>query len=396
VYGKIAALAAGARERFVEAYALMGNSDIEPPVLGAMFDSSSLTFADELAKRLERTAARRIVWHFERPTAWERWLADRLRAAGGELETFQTPLSPRDGMRITTPWERRDEAMAVIREIATGLDPTASTCRCFGLNPSASSVGFGTVFLLATDDTGLDGPPEWLLASWGDHRYGVQRFSAWPTPIGAQLVSTPDASRRVLLLGAHGELSSVDLPSLRTEVRPTVFRGLESGFDCAAHVDGHWWALEAFTGRLLSTHPAADAVPAGPWIGIAAGPANELVLASADQEILVYDLARKVEIARFPARVASAVRETIDECTPLAVGAGWIGIANLRTSVLSVYDRNGRDLGTARLDVHVPVSRGLSTIGGAGHYLGVASGSIVRTFEVRVDPACAAGELASR
>jgi hypothetical protein len=63
---------------------------------------------------------------------------------------------------------------------------------------------------------------------------------------------------------------------------------------------------------------------------------------------------------------------------------------------LSVYDHGGRDLGTARLDALAPGSRGLSTIGGAGRYLGVSSSSMVRTFELRVDPACAAETTASR
>jgi hypothetical protein len=90
------------------------------------------------------------------------------------------------------------------------------------------------------------------------------------------------------------------------------------------------------------------------------------------------------------------VRDTVDECTPLAIGADWIGIANLRTSVLSLYDWSGRDLGATRLDGLVSGHRGLSTIGGAGHYLGVSSSSIVRTFEVAVDPTCAANATASR
>jgi len=159
---------------------------------------------------------------------------------------------------------------------------------------------------------------------------------------------------------------------------------------------GHWWAIEPMTGKLVSTHAAARTVPAGPWIGIAKGPAGELVLASAEQEILVWDPARRTAVARFPARVAPSVRDTVDECTPLAAGADWIGVANLRTSVLSAYDWSGRDLGTVRLGVVLPGNRGLSTIGGAGRYLGVASGTFVRTFEVSVDPACAATPDASR
>src|SRR5262249_21198039 len=152
----------------------------------------------------------------------ERWLAGRLRAAGGELETFPTALSPHDGIRVTTPWEGREAALAVIREIATGLEP-ASPSACFRLDGRASGAGFGMVLLLATDETGLDGPPGWLAASWGDHGYGRYRFSAWPTPIGAHMVRPSNDLRRVLLLGTGGEVTSVDLPSLESQVLPPAF-----------------------------------------------------------------------------------------------------------------------------------------------------------------------------
>jgi hypothetical protein len=373
----------------------MGNWDIEPPAVGRLFDASRRSFVDELSVRIEQAKPKRIVWHFERPTTWERWLANRLRAAGGELETFPTALSPRDGIRVVTPGERRDEALAIIRDLAIGLGPTPASA-CFRLASHPTSLGFGPVFLLATDDAGIDGAPEWLIGSWADHRYGTYRFTTGPTPIGAHMVAVPNAFRRVWLLGIHGELTAVDLPSMRSQDYPTFFPGLQSGLDCGAFVGGHWWALEPMTGTLRSTHEAVRAVPAGPWIGIAAGAPGQLVLASADQEILVYDIARKVEVTRFPARIPPSVRDTVDECTPLAIGADWIGIANLRTAVLSLYDWSGHDLGAMRLDGLVPGNRGLSTIGGAGHYLGVSSSSIVRTFEVHVDPACAAKETASR
>ncbi|MGH7893609.1 MAG: hypothetical protein ACREQL_03025, partial [Candidatus Binatia bacterium] len=90
LYGKIGALVAGAPDRFVEGYALMAGLDPEPPTPGPMFDRSSTDFATHLSARIDRAAPRRLVWHFERPTRWERWLAYRLRAAGGMLERFST------------------------------------------------------------------------------------------------------------------------------------------------------------------------------------------------------------------------------------------------------------------------------------------------------------------
>jgi hypothetical protein len=58
-----------------------------------------------------------------------------------------------------------------------------------------------------------------------------------------------------------------------------------------------------------------------------------------------------------------------------------------RSTVLSVYDSAGRDLGTRRLDRLVG-PRSLSTIGGAGRWLAVGVETSVRTFEVREDATC--------
>ena len=112
-----------------------------------------------------------------------------------------------------------------------------------------------------------------------------------------------------------------------------------------------------------------------------------LILASANQAILVFDPAHGTEVTRFPARVAPAVREFRDECSPIAAGADWIATVGLRSTVLSVYDSAGRDLGTRRLDRLVG-PRSLSTIGGAGRWLAVGVETSVRTFELRKDARC--------
>src|SRR6201999_4119584 len=117
-----------------------------------------------------------------------------------------------------------------------------------------------------------------------------------------------------------------------------------------AYAAGAWWALDPWNGTIESSHPDAAPLPKGDWIGITADPSGNLVLASASQSMLVLDPVRGTEVARFPARVAPAVREFLDECSPIAAGADWIATVDLRTTVLSVYDRTGRDLGTRRLD----------------------------------------------
>jgi hypothetical protein len=97
-YGKIASLLSGAPDRFLEGYGLMADWDIEPPTPGLIFDKTRMTFADYLESRIARTAATRIIWQFECPTSWERWLAGRLALAGGVVESYATVLgfvSPR-------------------------------------------------------------------------------------------------------------------------------------------------------------------------------------------------------------------------------------------------------------------------------------------------------------
>ena len=188
------------------------------------------------------------------------------------------------------------------------------------------------------------------------------------------------------------ELTAVDLPSMRSQDYPTFFPGLQSGLDCrrirrralvGARADDRNPPVDPRsrarrTRRPVDRHRGRCARPARPRLG---RPGDPRLRHRAEGRGHAFPSAH-------PALGARHGRQ----CTPLAIGADWIGIANLRTAVLSLYDWSGRDLGAMRLDGLVPGNRGLSTIGGAGHYLGVSSSSVVRTFEVHVDPACAAKE----
>ena len=384
-YGKIAALVAGTPGRFVEAYALIGDLDMEPPTVGALYDRNTTTWVDYLTAQLDRVAPTRIVWHFERPSAWERWLVGRLTAAGGTPEIFKTPLSTSAGLRVVTPWERREEALAVLRELATGLGvEDESPCitllhrDAFGM---ASSVNG-----LTADGPGDVTPPGWLATSYGKHRYQTLLFDT-PTAVGAWVRRGAGEAATVGIFAEDGRQLTYELPSLRNTAQRVV-RPRRYAFNCATYAAGRWWALDPVTGQVVSDHPAAPAVPKGPWIGIGADPSGALVLAAADQWIVVFDPTEGRERARFPARVSPSVRDMPDECTPLAVGAGWIGTVDLRTSVLSVYDADGHDYGTRRLDRPMRLPFPLTTIAGAGNHLAVAAGTSVRTFELRIPAAC--------
>lgn len=379
-YGKIAALGAGAPDRFVEGYSLMAGFDGEPPAPDRYFEAATGDFATYLATAFERTAPARIVWHFERPTSWEQWLAARLVAAGGELEAFETPLSPRLGIRVVTPAARRDEALAVLRDLVPTDDSP-----CITLEEKPRFALGSKVLLLAPDAPGLVRPPNWLATSYETHRVRGMDFTA-PRPVGATVLPTAGGAR-VEIVSQWGQHQVYDLPSPRPHELP-VLKSAPLGMGCAVFAAGAWWLLDPWTGHVQSSHPAARALPQGRWIGIASDRSGELVLASGDQTITIFDLVRQTEVARFPARVSPSVQEQPDECSPLAVGGAWIATVDLRTHVLAVYDRTGRPFGTRRLAAITRPIGSFSTIAGAGRFLGIAAGTVVHTFELRLDPAC--------
>jgi hypothetical protein len=180
----------------------------------------------------------------------------------------------------------------------------------------------------------------------------------------------------------------------RTELPPP--RQGPFGLNCAARAAGHWWVVDPWTGAVSGTHPAVGAAPRGKWIGVTTDAADRLVLASGDQQIVVWDPVARTEVVRFLARVGPSVRWRTDECTPIAAGTDWIATVDLRTAVVSVYDRSGHDLGTRRLDYLTRGTSPITTIAGAGRWLGVAFGALVRTFDVRIAPECVAAGDAAR
>ncbi len=391
-YGKIATLEAGAPDRFVEGYSLMAAFDGEPPSRGAMYDRDVMDFVTYFTTQLERTRSTWILWHFERPTSWERWLAGRLVAAGGKQESFATALSPVPGLRVVTPPERVDDAIAILRELAKGFAPEDESSCVTVAERSAFTIS-SPIRGVAAGGPGITTPPDWIATSYEHHRF--KSLTLWaPLTIAAWASPEVDGASRVELLAETGERVGYALPSLRRAMLPPVADGVRFPINCAAYAAGHWWIVNPWTDRVVSKHPAAAAVPRGDWMGITADPSGNLVLASGDQWIVVFDPEQQREVARFPARVSPAVRETTDECAPVAVGADWIATLDRRTTVLSVYDRAGRDLGTRRLDRIIRQPYEFVTIAGAGHYLGVGVGHAVRTIELRIAPACAATDRA--
>jgi hypothetical protein len=122
-YGKIATLVAGTPVGSRKRNELMAGIDAEPPRPGAVFDRSSTDWVTYLQAQIRALGAVSHRLDFERPTAWERWLAGRLVEAGGVAESFETPLSPTPGLRVVTAGAQRDAAFAVLRELVAASRP---------------------------------------------------------------------------------------------------------------------------------------------------------------------------------------------------------------------------------------------------------------------------------
>jgi hypothetical protein len=387
LYGKLGALAAGRPENFVEFYALAGNWDRQPPKPGAVFDTAAPDYASHLIQRIERARPDRIIWHFESPTQWERWFAGRLALMGGETSTFDTPLARTPGIVVRTPWDRRAGAFAVLRELAApGLRENP---RCPALVRRTTTSSPIPPLLLVTAPGDVGPVPRWFVGSWHTARYGDTVVDAL-LPAGAAVEIVPGAAKpRIHLFSRAGWRAEFDLAAGTRSERPSLLGSTPHGVGCAAKIGHHWWLVDPVLGTIRSTDPQSSWVPAGSWAGITSGPGGELILAAADQWIAIYDVPSRSELRRFPAAVWPSRRATAGECSPVLAGEGWYATLNNLTSVLSVYDRDGRLIGHRRLDRLLGLgSVAIQAVGGGGRVLGVAHPFSIDSLEVQFSSDC--------
>ena len=386
LYGRVAALSVGRPSSFLEFYPAMRNLDFEPPSPGPFFDVRTTDFPSYIVARIEAATPRTIVWHFERPTQWERWLASKLVEAGGTATDFQTAVSPTPGLQVRTPWAEREPAFRVLRALvqrdAPGDDDCAVVTRLEETQypfsvihiraPDASSD-----WLVASPETvayrGLTFPSEFPAGSGVDPRVGVQPESVH--------VLTRDG--RDLTLHDNG----------RPRFIATGLRLFERvGLDCAVRVRGHWWAVDPTTGKLTTTDPAGRRVPNEPWIAIGREGTDRLVLGSADQQIVVFDVMKEAEVRRFPAVVSPSRRSVANECSPLLTGNGWYATFNHLTSMLTLYDADGHEMRSRDVAAVTQLGRGnswITSVAASGDRVAIGHGQTVVTAEVRHRSGCA-------
>lgn len=369
LYGKLGALAGGRAHNFIDFYSVMQNFDREPPLGGQFLYPQGTDSASYLIARITEAAPATIIWHFEQPTQWEHWLAARLEAAGGVLERFTTPLSDTRGLRVRTSWKDREQAFAVIRRLSdTELADDADR---LGMQKITVLPGQPPlVDLTPVDTTSAPGIPTWAVISPFLVAYGAHQFPhAYAVGLAIDRGGPGDPEvLRILTRTGQEIVRQIPLgePARSSQVRPGPV-----GFDCAAWIASRWWVVDPVAG-VVGNNGDVSWLPRAPWVGIARGPGQEVVLASADQYLHVFDVAEQREIRRFPARVWPSRRVWFGDCSPIVAGDGWYATLNHMTSLLTVYNRNGELVGSTRLDRVVGFGpHRVHALAATGPYLGV-------------------------
>jgi hypothetical protein len=390
LYGKTAALAAGRPDRFLDYYTLVANYDPGPSHPGALAPAVPDDVADALAARIEAAAPSAVVWWITQPNAWERRLADALVAAGS-VRT-DPPARPMwgadrtsgavDPIRIETPTERRRDALAALRAL---VDPPSSPT-CVRLERITSRPYREWPLLLAPMGDGSDGPPEWAVGSWRQAEvWGRAQPAA--EPIGLQYGSPVDGRRTADVVDMWGN-SSAWTSSGESQIRSPAPGPRPLGRHCAALHDEQWWVVDPVRGALWMPGSPGHALPLDA-IGIA-HLGDDLVVATADQRLLVFDAHGQGQRRSFPATIVPARRFHYGECAMLASGRDWIASLDSLRGFLNVYDASGAPLGRVSLAQAVGTTPGaVHTIRGAGDYLGVGHDTAITTLRVLRDAACA-------
>ena len=229
LHGKLAALAAGKHGSFVEFYPTVRNFDVEPPLIGPVFDASSKDFASFLIERIEAARPDEIVWHFEVPTQWERWLAERLSAVGGVASSFETPLGPTPGLQVRTEWSRREAAFEILRELAS-VRPSRHDGAITLREVSSGPVPGHPLELAAPPGAPTVAAPEWIVRDWREIRFGalsVPLVFPGPDVIGFAVEVGGGGMRAQYLTrgGGYVKLRRVERRALRAEPALPAIRG---------------------------------------------------------------------------------------------------------------------------------------------------------------------------
>ncbi|HLY36575.1 MAG TPA: hypothetical protein VKU61_00975 [Candidatus Binatia bacterium] len=374
LYGFLAAARNGTPERFQELYPILLNVNHVPE--SHAYYARPGDYAAYVADLLHRAPHRSIVWHAERPTAWDRWLARRL---GGTTATFATPLSAVGGFRVETPASADDSVI----ELLTSLETRSA---CVKANVVAEDrLPFQANTLAVAEIVTTSAPAAWFALSWNE---AWSPDGVWHLPGIRNLVGR-DGEVGTLRSDGWGERFAWPARALVRTDRLTEL--LPVGRGCATFAGSDWWVVDPERG-MLHSRASHDWLPPGDWIGLASDRRAELILAGADQRLVVADVAAGAVRADFPAIVTPSRVEEFGECTQIVRGRDWIGVYRAPANAVDFYALDGRRIGTLDLGAHGFAF--VRAVGAVDDFLAVSDASQKLTT-VRVDlTACAASEAA--
>jgi hypothetical protein len=372
LFGKLGALAAGKPGHFIDFYAVAQNFDIEPPTVRNVFDPLQTSFASFLTDRVDAAEAAEIVWHFERPTQWERAVARRLRALGGVRTTLDRPslamftTTTDRPTEVRLPWARRREAVALLLRLSGAVQPARP--QCIGLH-RVGVERFTRQALVLGALPSATAPPRWAIGTFAGVEYGGRAFPALePFALAA---SSPRASAQGLYVLNHAGGYDLRDPSTGSVTQGSALAPVRR--NCAVLVGDEWWIVDPAAGTLAVPARRDRPSPAGPWVGIAASDSVGVVLASPEQSLTVVDAGSLAARHTFPAVVPPSRRYHFGECSRVVAGGSWVGTFNQLVARLVVYDPDGTELGSVALDglLGVP-AYDITDVAARGDYLGVA------------------------
>ena len=391
MYGKLAALTAGRRDRFLDYYSIVSNFDTEPPRPGFLGPAAPADISGEISARVTAAKPSSIVWWFSQPTAWERTLAVALAAAGGGLSGPQVPPTAQlenptamatHPIRVETSLWRWREALDALRALTDA--PAAPDC--IRLKQISSRSSLSPPLLIAPIAHSGDAPPDWVSTSWGEVDISGVRHAVLQ-PVGVDQGRGTDGVERVNLVDSLG-IQHTYPPSDPARDGKRVAGPRSLGRNCVARMPDGWWTVDPVEG--LVRDPAGRPVlrtGLGPAIGLSAY-GDRLVVAAADQHLHVVDPGVPSVLRSFPASVAPSRRTRYGECAVIATGSGWIASLDQLRGIVSFYDEGGTLLGRLPLGAARSNLLGLQDMRGYGDFLGVAHDQAVTTFRVVRDPEC--------
>lgn len=376
LFGQLAAVAAGRPDWFQEIHPIIWNLTFVPDF--RQYYSPDSSPAAYLSRLLKASPYRRLLWHSEHPTAWDRALARRLVAAGGRLETFSTPLGAGPGFRVET--DKADED-AVLATVAAMLpDAAAQPASCVVMTRvRADPMPFAPNALAAVAGADATDPTPWLAI--GYHQVSGAGGMTLPLPaVRHAMPGAADAAATIRVLQANGLEITLAWPA-GTQIANRLTHLGPVGRHCAAVVGGQWWVVDPESG-VLRAAALPPSIPArGEWMGIASDQRSQLLLASAEQELVALDAGTGTETFRLRAPITSTERmEEAGQCIQLVRGGGWFGVFDGLRNRLHLYKDPGVPLGA--LELTALGFPGVRALAARGAFLALATPDRVTTVQL--------------